>query len=83
MGVMGRIKLFMQDVDSSGKFGSFLVKLVETGDLPSQPPVIEVTDVVLQVHKVIAGPNEEGMEPGGERFDRIFLAMPNCVSLCI
>ena len=35
------------------------------------------------MHKVTAGPDEEGMEPGGERFNGVVLAMPHCVSLCI
>ena len=73
----------MQDVNSCSKFGSFLIKLAEVGDLPSQPPVIKVTDVTLQVHKVTGGPNEEGTEPGGEQLDGVFLAMPNRVSLRI
>ena len=35
------------------------------------------------MHEVAAGPDEEGAEPGGERFNRIFFAMPNHVSLHI
>ena len=60
-----------------------MIKLVEAGDLPSQPPVVKVTDVTLQMHEVAAGPNEEGAEPGREQFDGVFLAMPICVSLRI
>ena len=73
----------MQDFDLCGKFGSFLVKLMEVGDLPSQPPVVKITNVVLQVYEVTTGPNEEGVEPGGEWFNGIFLAMANRVSLHI
>ena len=73
----------MQDFNSCGKLGSFLIELAEAGNLPSQPPVVKVANVVLQVYKVTAGPDEEGAEPGGERFDGVFLAMPNCVSLRI
>ena len=73
----------MQDFNLRGKLGSFLIEFAEAGDLPSQPPVIKVADVPLQVHEVTAGPNEEGAEPGGERFDGVFLAMPNRVSLHI
>ena len=80
---MGCIKLFMQDVDSSSEFGGFLIELAETSDLPSQPPVIKVADVVLQVYEVTAGPDEEGAEPGREQLDGVFLAMPICVSLRI
>jgi hypothetical protein len=82
-GVTGRIKLFVQDIDSSGEFSGFLIELVEVGDLPSQPLVVKVTDVMLQVHKVAAGPDKEGTEPGGEWLNGVFLAMPNRVSLCI
>ena len=60
-----------------------MIELAEASDLPSQPPVIKVSDVMLQVHEVATGPNEKDIEPGGERFDGIFLAMPNCVSLHI
>ena len=73
----------MQDIDSCSKFGSFLIELAEASNLPSQPPVVKVADVALQVHKVAAGPDKEGTEPAWERFNGIFLAMPNCVSLCI
>ena len=66
-----------------GKLSSFLIELAEVGDLPSHPPVIKVVDVVLQVHKIATGPNEEGAEPGGEQFNGVFLTMPNCVSLRI
>ena len=82
-GVMSCIELFVQDINSRGELSGFLIKLTEAGDLPSQPPVVKVTDVMLQVHKVTAGPNEEGAEPGREWFDGVFLAMPNCVSLHI
>ena len=73
----------MQDINSCGKFGSFLIELTEVSDLPSQPPVVKVANVALQVHKVTAGPNEEGAELAWERFYGVFLAMPNCVSLRI
>ena len=73
----------MQDVDSCSKLGSFSIELAEAGDLPSQPPVIEVADVTLQMHKVTAGPDEEGVELGREQFDGVFLAMPIHVSLRI
>ena len=83
MGVVGCVELFIQDVNSCSKFGGFLIELAEAGNLPNQPPVIEVTDVTLQVHEVTGGPNEEGMEPGVERLDGVLLAMPNRVSLHI
>ena len=73
----------MQDIDLCSEFGGFLIELAEASDLPSQPPVVKVADVMLQVHEVTAGPDEEGVEPGGEWFDGVFLAMPNRVSLCI
>ena len=73
----------MQDIDSCGEFGGFLIELAEVSNLPSQPPVIKVADVALQVHEVAAGPDEEDAEPAWERFNRVFLAMPNCVSLRI
>ena len=73
----------MQDVNSGSEFGGFLIELMEASNLPSQPLVVEVTDVALQVHEVTGGPNEEGAEPGGERLDGVFLAMLNCVSLRI
>jgi hypothetical protein len=66
-----------------GEFGSLLIKLAEAGDLPSQPPVVKVFDVMLQVHKIAAGPDEEGVEPGREWLDGVFLAVAHCVSLCI
>ena len=80
---MGCIKLFMQDVNSCSELGGFLIELAEAGDLPSQPPVVKVTDVALQVHEVTGGPNKEGTEPGGEWLDGVFLTMPNRVSLRI
>ena len=83
LGVVSCVKLVMQDFNLHGKLCSFLIELTEAGDLPSQPPVIEVTDVALQMHEVTAGPNEEGTEPGGEWFDGVFLTMPNRVSLRI
>ena len=73
----------MQDIDSCSELGGFLIELTEVSDLPSQPPVVKVADVALQVYEVTAGPNKEGTEPGRERFDGVFLAMPNCVSLHI
>ena len=82
-GVAGCIKFFVQDLDSCGKFGGFLIELAEASDLPSQPPVVKVADVALEVDEVAAWPDEEGAEPGGEWFDGVFLAMPNRVSLCI
>ena len=60
-----------------------MIELAEASDLPSQPPVVKVADVLLQVHEVAAGPNKEGTEPGRKWFDGVFLAMPYCVSLCI
>jgi hypothetical protein len=83
LGVTSCVELFMQDFDSCSELCSFLIELAEVGNLPSQPPVVKVTDVMLQVHEVTAGPDEEGMEPGGEWFDGVFLAMPNRVSLRI
>jgi hypothetical protein len=82
-GVAGHVKFFVQDFDSCGNLGGFLIELVEVGDLPSQPPVIKVFDIMLQVHKVAAGPDKEGVEPGRERFDRVLFAMAHHVSLCI
>ena len=82
-GVMSCIELFIQDINSRGKLSSFLIELIEVGDLPSQPPVVKVADVVLEVYEVTAWPDEEGMEPGGEWFNGVFFAMPNRVSLCI
>ena len=82
-GIASCVELFMQDFNSCGDLSSFLIELAKTGDLPSQPPVIKVADVVLQVHEVTAEPDEKGMEPGGKRFDGVFLAMTNCVSLRI
>ena len=79
-GVAGRIEFFMQDIDSCSEFGSFLIELAVAGDLPSQPPIVLVTDVMLQVHEIAAGPDEEGTEPGGEWFNGVFLAMPIHVS---
>ena len=70
----------MQDVNSCGEFGGFLIELAVASDLPSQPPIILVADVALQVHKVAAGPNEEGAELGGEWFNGVFLTMPIHVS---
>ena len=80
---MGHIELFIGDFHLQGKVGGFLIELAEVGDLPSQSPVIKVLDFVLQVCQVATGPEEEGAEPGGDRFDRVFLTMPNHVSLCI
>ena len=73
----------MQDFDLRGELSSFLIELAEASDLPSQPPVVKVADVVLEVYEVAAWPDEEGVEPGGKRFDGVFLAMPNRVSLHI
>ena len=73
----------MQDVDLSSEFGCFLIELMEVSDLPSQPSVIEVADVALQVYKVAGGPNEEGAEPSGERFNGVVFAMPSRVSFHI
>ena len=73
----------MQDFNPCGKLGGFLIKLAEASDLPSQSPVVKVADVMLQVHEVAAWPNKEGTEPGGERFNGVFFAMPNRVSLRI
>ena len=82
-GIVSCVKFFMQDFNLCSELGSFLIELMEAGDLPSQPPVVKVTDVTLQVHEVTAGPNEEGAEPGRERFDGVFLPIPNSVSLRI
>ena len=82
-GVVSHIEFFIQDFDLRGKFGGFLIKLTEVSNLSSHPPVVKVFDVALQVHEIAAGPNEEGVEPGGDWFDGVFLAMPNCVSLRI
>ena len=82
-GVMGCVEFFMQDFNSCGELGGLLIKLAEASNLPSQPPVIKVADVALEVHEVAAWPNKEGAEPGGEWFDGVFLAVPNRVSLCI
>ena len=81
--VMGCIEFFMQDFNSRSELGGFLIKLAEASDLPSQPPVVKVADVALEVYEVTAGPDEEGTEPGGEWFNGVLLAMPNRVSLCI
>ena len=77
------VEFFMQDFNSHGELGGFLIELAEASDLPSQPPVVKVADVALEVYEVAAGSDEEGAEPGGGWFNRIFLAMPNRVSLCI
>ena len=73
----------MQDFNSCSELGGFLIELTEASNLPSQPPVVKVADVTLEVHEVAAWPNKEGAEPGGEWFNGIFLTMPNRVSLCI
>jgi hypothetical protein len=73
----------MQDFDPRGKLGGFLIELAEAGDLPSQPPVVKVADVTLEVHEVAGWPDKEGVEPSGEGFDGVLFAMPNCISLCI
>ena len=73
----------MQDFNSCGELGGFLIELTEASHLPSQPPVVKVADVTLEVHEVAAWPDEEGVEPGREWFDGVFFAMPNRVSLCI
>jgi hypothetical protein len=75
------VELFVQDFNSYGNLGSFLIELVETGDLPSQPPVVKVADVLLQVYEVTAGPDEEGVEPGGEWLNRFSSPCPT-VSAC-
>ena len=82
-GVACRVELFVQDFDLRGKFSGFLIKLTEASDLPSQPPVVKVADVALEVYEVAAWSDEEGAEPGGEWFDGILFAMPNRVSLRI
>ena len=38
---------------------------------------------MLQVDKVATRSEQEAPEPGGEQFNRVLLAMPNHVSLCI
>ena len=82
-GVACRVELFMQNFDSCSEFGGFLIELAEASNLPSQPPVVKVTDVVLEMYEVAARSDEEGAEPSGEWFNRVFLAMPNRVSLRI
>ena len=81
--ITGGIKLFIQDFDLQGKLYSFSIELTEMGDLPSQPPVVKVFNLALQVDKVTTRPEQEGPELGGEWFNRVFLAMPNRVSLHI
>jgi hypothetical protein len=81
LGIMGGIELFVLDFNSQGELCSFGIELAETGDLPSQPPVVKVFNLALQVDKVTTGSEQEGPEPGGEWFDRDFLTMPNRVSL--
>ena len=73
----------MQDFDLCGELGGFLIELAEVSDLPSQPPVIKVADVALEVDEVAAWSNKKGMEPGGEWFNGVLLTMPNRVSLRI
>ena len=73
----------MQDFDSCSKLSGFLIELAEASDLPSQPPVVKVADVMLEVHEVAGWPDKEGTEPGGEWFDGVFFTMPNRVSLRI
>jgi hypothetical protein len=73
----------MQDFNPCGKLSGFLIELAEAGDLPSQPPVVKVANVALEVHEVAGWPDKEGAEPSGEGFNGIFFAMPNRVSLCI
>jgi hypothetical protein len=82
-GVTGCVKFFVQNLDLCSEFCGFLVKFAEVGDLPGQPSVVKVFNFALQVHEVAAGPQEKGAEPGGNQFNRVFLAMPHCVSLCI
>ena len=82
-GVACRVEFFMQDFDSRGEFCGFLIELAEASDLPSQPPVVKVADVTLEVYEVTARSDEEGAEPSGEWFNRVFFAMPNRVSLRI
>jgi hypothetical protein len=73
----------MQDFNPCGELSGFLIELAEASDLPSQPPVVKVANVALQVHEVAAWPNKEGTEPGREQFDGVFFTMPNRVSLRI
>ena len=56
LGIVGCIELFVQDLNLQGEVGGFLVELAKMGDLPSQPPVVKVFDLALQMCKVIAGP---------------------------
>ena len=65
-----------------GELSSFLIKLMEVGDLPSHPPVIKVFNVALQVHEITTWPKEEGAKAGREWLNGVFFAMPNHVSLC-
>ena len=83
MGVAGCIEFFIQDFDPRGELSGFLIELTEASNLPSQPPVVKVADVMLEVHEVAAWPNKEGAKPGRERFNGVFFAMPNRVSLRI
>ena len=71
--VAGCIEFFVQDFNSRGELGGFLIELAEASDLPSQPPVVKVTDVALEVYEVAARPDEEGTEPGGEWFNGVFV----------
>ena len=77
------VELFMQDFNSRSELGGFLVEFAEAGNLPSQPPVVKVANVPLQMHEVTAWPDEEGAESGGEWLNVVFLTMPHCVSLHI
>ena len=56
LGIVGQIELFIQDFNLKGELCSFLVEFTEAGDLPSQPPVIKVSDLALQVDEVATGP---------------------------
>ena len=54
-GVAGCIELFIQDFSLQGEFCSFLIELVEVGDLLTHLPVIKVFNFILQMDEVAAG----------------------------
>ena len=72
-GIVCRVELFVQDFDSHGEFGGFLIELAEASPLPSQPPVVKVANVALEMYEVAARSDEEGAEPSGEWFNRVFV----------
>jgi hypothetical protein len=54
-GVVGSIKLFIQDLNLQGEFCHFIIELVEAGVLLSHPPVIKIFDLALQMDEVTTG----------------------------